>query len=425
MCIEQLVHSVGEFFKTAVACLCCLLIGGPVLIGVGVLFLSSDDPRDNFKKAVSAFDPKPLESWTGTFSDVKATVRRQSLSVAGFGPIPSVYTEATVPVSGNTDGSQLVVKVNINTVAPFTRRSPLHATRERWFSCSSSQCSGYSRKCDCQEKHEQFRNKCYSQGGQYTTQSSKCRLGEKCGYCKQEVYLSKLYLVAASDGKGGYRESTQYQSALYSFGHLSQGYEAVPQDKVQVQLYSEGDPFIALERETMGEGEFGVPNRTMGIACIVAGSLLLLLEIAVCVCVVCFCLKRKGSSSNDTSDPDTPQGDGSPYTYGQSQPPPPPGYAYGQPLPQQGYLYGQPPPPQQQGYPYGQPPPPQQGHTYGQPPPPQQGGYTYGKPPPQQGYTYGQPPPPQGGYTYGQPPPPQQQGHSYGQAPCPQPNPTV
>nr|5KMX_A Chain A, Structure of Trypanosoma congolense Insect Stage Antigen [Trypanosoma congolense IL3000]5KMX_B Chain B, Structure of Trypanosoma congolense Insect Stage Antigen [Trypanosoma congolense IL3000]5KMX_C Chain C, Structure of Trypanosoma congolense Insect Stage Antigen [Trypanosoma congolense IL3000]5KMX_D Chain D, Structure of Trypanosoma congolense Insect Stage Antigen [Trypanosoma congolense IL3000] len=227
---------------------------------------SSDEPRDDFKEAVNAFNPNPIEKWTGRFNTENASVRRRTLNVPGFKSIPTVYTEATLPLNKDVTDGRLTVVVNINTVQPFTRRTPLRVKREKWYTCSSSQCSGSSSKCDCHRKHDEFRNKCISEGGRYTTESSKCRLGEKCGYCKQNVYLATLYLVAGSVGGGMYRESDKYQSALYPFYDISQGYEPRQPSSVNVRLYSEGDPFIAFQQLTEGREEFGIPNRTVGAA---------------------------------------------------------------------------------------------------------------------------------------------------------------
>ncbi|ESL05179.1 hypothetical protein TRSC58_07191 [Trypanosoma rangeli SC58] len=253
--------------------------------------------------------------------------------------------------------------------------------------------------------------------GVFDAYPSWCRSGHKCGQCTTAIYLSRLYLVVQEVSKGHYAEDTALQSAKYAFGAMDNDYQPTMPSEVAVRLYSNKDPYIALQRETSGTGEFGPNPRTVGIILIVLGVLFLLLEVCVATAIICYCTRRNKTTSdaspNFSADNYQTAGADEAGHNIPSQSPPPQGYTYGQPPPPQGYTYGQPPPPPPQGYTYGQPPPPQ-GYTYGQPPPPPPQGYTYGQPPPPQGYTYGQPPPPPSqGYTYGQPPPPPPQGYTY------------
>ncbi|KAH8606893.1 hypothetical protein ERJ75_001448800 [Trypanosoma vivax] len=120
------------------------------------------------------------------------------------------------------------------------------------------------------------------------------------------------------------------------------GYSSRRGDTIEVRLYSDKDPLVALEHLTHGRGEFGLGNRTIGIAAIVFGSLLILLEICACAVMICFCMKRKESAGQASGEDNDEMG----YSPSNGCPPPAPG---GYP----GVTYGQPPPTQQPGFVYG------------------------------------------------------------------------
>nr|CCC52044.1 putative procyclic form surface glycoprotein [Trypanosoma vivax Y486] len=441
MCLMDLVESIDNCFKSAVACLCFLVIGGPVLIAIGVLFLRHDDGENEFKEALKAFNPESVSHWSGFINGHNASLRRGSLNVPGYSGVPTRYVTASV-VYPPVGAKNLRVEVDIRSVERFSRSVPLAVRSEKTYSCYSSDCDKYSSsKCRCTKENDKFRRKCEANGGKYSPTVTDCSLGHQCSTCTQRVYLNTVYLVAEDIGNGKFRESSRYASATHPMGSRS-GYSSRRGDTIEVRLYSDKDPLVALEHLTHGRGEFGLGNRTIGIAAIVFGSLLILLEICACAVMICFCMKRKESAGQASGEDNDEMGyspsNGCPppapggypgVTYGQPPPTQQPGFVYGQPLQTQqpGYGYGQPPPPQQPGYSYGQPPlPPPQQPGYGEPPPPQQPGYSYGQPPPPQqpGYSYGQPPPQQPGYSYGQPPP-QQPGYGYGQPPPPLTEPIV
>ncbi|ORC90506.1 procyclic form surface glycoprotein [Trypanosoma theileri] len=415
MCFD-IINAVGNCLKFVVSVVIFLLIGGPVLIIVGSVFLSQKDGRKEFKAAVNNFNPTPIQAWTGTINGYGATVKHVSLNVDNA---PSVFTEATVPL-GSAPASMLSFTVNINTVKEFTRTVYRRIIYIRFVECSMSSCSSTSRSCYCNTMVENFQANCNASGGNFTPTSPSCGVNSRCGTCAQYQYLSGLYLVATEISPGVYEEDFTLRSAIYDFSGMANIYQVSEPSSVVVRLYSDKDPFIALQRLTKGTGDFGVNRRTAGIIMIVVGSVLLLLEIGVCVALICYCVRRKSKPTNNSPGQPTTSNQGitdspgyvAPNDYGQPPAPLPQGYGYGQPpaaAAPQGYGYGQPPAPPQQGYGYGQPPvPPQQGYGYGQPPVPPQQGYGYGQPPAAaapQGYGYGQPQvPPQQGYVYGQPP---------------------
>ncbi|RNF06545.1 procyclic form surface glycoprotein [Trypanosoma rangeli] len=408
MCFDIL-GAVENLYKTVVAFACCLIIGGPALIIAGGILLNKGDGKKAFTEAVKEFDPTFINTWAGNINDAPITVRRESLNVEGVTGATSVFAEATIPVGNSRSSGMLSISVNVFNVTPFNRGAIFQITRKLNFDCSSTSC-GAGKSCHCDTEARNFQDKCSAMNGRLDAYPKWCRSGHKCGQCTVTLYLSRVYLVVQEVSKGKYAEDTTLQSAKYPFHATDNDYKPNVPSTVAVRLYSNKDPYIALQRETQGTGEFGPNPRTVGIVLIVLGVLFLLLEVCVATAIICYCMRRNKTTSdappNFSADNYQTSGVGGvDHNMPSQSPPPPQGYTYGQPPPPQGYTYGQPPPPQ--GYTYGQPPPPQ-GYTYGQPPPPQ--GYTYGQPPPPQGYTYGQPPPPQG-YTYGQPPPPQ--GYKY------------
>ncbi|PWV11318.1 Surface membrane protein [Trypanosoma cruzi] len=400
MCLFGIVDAVADFFKSVVACACCLIIGGPALIIAGSMLLNQQDLRKAFRDAVNEFDPTPMNDWTGTINNVPITVRRESLNVQGVDGATSVFAEAVVSVSQRSS-SRLQVSVNVRTVTPFIRMAPFRSIEKTSYTCSSRDCKSRL-NCQCNELLNSFMNQCVASGGKFVRTPGMCELDRTCGTCERTVYLRQLYLVVREVSNGKYAEDTNLRSAMYAFGDLDNDYQPGVPSTVTVRLYSSKDPYIALQRLTKGTNDLGLNPRTVGIVLIVLGCLFLLLEIGVCTALICYWMRRKKTSSG--APPYLAPASYGISTSGASGNAAPNFYA--QPAQQtgQGYTYGQAVPP---GYTYGQPP-------QGQPIPP---GYTYGQPP--QGYAYGQPVSPQGqhGYTYGQAPPPL---YAYGQPVSPQ-----
>ncbi|EKF32541.1 procyclic form surface glycoprotein, putative [Trypanosoma cruzi marinkellei] len=400
MCLFGIVDAVAGFFKSVVACACCLIIGGPALIIAGSMLLNQQDLRKAFSDDVKEFNPTPLNAWTGTINDVPITVRRESLNVQGVDGAISVFAEAVVSVPQRSS-SRFPVSVNVNTVASFVRKAPFRAIKKTSYTCTSSDCRSRL-NCRCNELLNSFMDQCMASGGRFVRTSGMCVLDRTCGTCERTVYLRRLYLVVSEVGNGKYVEDTKLRSAMYPFGDLDNDYQPGIPSTVTVRLYSSKDPYIALQRLTRGSNDLGVNPRTVGIVLIVLGCLFLLLEIGVCTALICYWTRRKKTSSGATPylapasygiSTSGVSGNAAPNSYGQPAQPTGQGYTYGQAVPP-GYTYGQPP--------QGQPIP--QVYAYGQPVSPQgQHGYTYGQAPPPL-YAYGQPVSPQG--QHGQAPPP-------------------
>ncbi|EKF32542.1 surface glycoprotein, putative [Trypanosoma cruzi marinkellei] len=401
MCLFGIVDAVEDFFKSVVACACCLIIGGPALIIAGSILVSQKPSSERIpvNDSPKIPDVTPMNLRTGTINDVPVTVRRESLNVKGVNGATSVFAEAVVPVP-QSSSSKFPVSVNVSTVAPFVRNAPFNIIRNSTYTCTSSDCRSRL-NCRCNELLNSFMDQCIASGGRFVRTSGMCVLDRTCGTCERTVYLRRLHLVVSEVGNGKYVEDTKLRSAMYPFGDLDNDYQPGIPSTVTVRLYSKKDSYTDQKLRIDDDTPFAT-TRTVGIVLIVLGCLFLLLEIGVCTALICYWRRRNRTSSN--SPPQMPVD--APVTPTAGGPDDAAPNFYGQPTQQtgQGYTYGQAVPP---GYTYGQPP-------QGQPIPP---GYTYGQPPQgQHDYTYGQAPPP----LYGQPVSPQgQHGDTYGHAPPP------
>ncbi|EAN81949.1 procyclic form surface glycoprotein, putative, partial [Trypanosoma cruzi] len=165
MCLFGIVDAVADFFKSVVACACCLIIGGPALIIAGSMLLNQQDLRKAFRDAVNEFDPTPMNDWTGTINNVPITVRRESLNVQGVDGATSVFAEAVVSVSQRSS-SRLQVSVNVRTVTPFIRMAPFRSIEKTSYTCSSRDCKSRL-NCQCNELLNSFMNQCVASGGKF------------------------------------------------------------------------------------------------------------------------------------------------------------------------------------------------------------------------------------------------------------------
>ncbi|ORC90508.1 procyclic form surface glycoprotein [Trypanosoma theileri] len=345
MCCFGKRNAVGDFLKTFVPCVCLILFGGVALIIVGSFLVRPDTSKSAYKAAVNDIDPTPIQAWSGTINGEPAYYFYDVLQVPFGDYVYSYFIEADVPLEVDPP-SMLSFTVNINTVQNFTRTVSRRITEERTIECSMSSCSSSSGSCSCYTAALDFQANCSASGGNFTPTSPSCGENSFCGTCAQYKYLSGLYLVASEISPGVYKEDSTLRSAIYDFGELANIYQVSEPSSVVVRLYSDKDPFIALQRLNHGVAPFGAPRRTAGIVMIVFGSVILLLEIGACVALICYCVRRNNKPTNNSFDVPTTSNQGitdspgytGPTGYGQP-PQQPQGYGYG-PAPVQGYLPG-------------------------------------------------------------------------------------
>ncbi|ESL05362.1 surface glycoprotein [Trypanosoma rangeli SC58] len=331
-----------DYFLIVAGC-ACLIFGGPALIIAGSIFIKKDDGRNGYNEAVGNFDPAFINAWTGTINGMQTVVRRESLDVNGASSAMSVFVEAVIPVLDPTL-TTLLFLVNVSTVTPFIREANFQVGKLSKFSCNRhTWMRAKSRSCSYELRN--FEDKCKALKGVFDGSPSSCETDHICAECITNAYLSRLYLVAQEVSKGNYTEDTTLRSAKYDFDDLDNDYQlSVPSDVV-VRLYSNKDPYIALQQATRGTGEFGLNPRTIGIVLIVLGIAFLLLEVCSVMGIICYCMRQKndppgGPSQIQDDAPPTTNTPGNVPLYSDGQQPP--GHTNEEP-PAQGYVYGQAP----------------------------------------------------------------------------------
>jgi hypothetical protein len=423
----ELLRAMDTMARIILGILCCLLCGGPILIIVGIVLLTSDNARQgdiaDYTTAVDKYqsnDFKTLSTASMSINYLSMARRLMDVEVQGnLEGVPNathyVFVRPNVQeVSNQTYQLQYAAATGstseLNFVIPWFKKT------NRQLRCARDQCtddcSSSNYKCDSSEMND------YCSGefmGTYVDDDGTCYAGDICGTCTFNGLLSSACLVIKLDGTAA--TPSNLVSCYYPF----QDHEySSTSTSATFEVMSEDDPFIALQRITDGKNDFGITEaqqKNAGLVCLIVGIIL-----TVCVGVGLFFFMRHhnnnqqeqgGYGQNQQQGPHGPHG----FNQGQQMQP-----VTGQPVGQQqgpgGYGNQQGYPPQQGGYNQGPPvsyPPQQQQGGYSpanqQYPPPQGGGYPPMQQQPPQGYNsqYNQPPPSQGGY--GQQP--QYQGKQY------------
>jgi hypothetical protein len=414
-----------QAIKGLMICVCILIFGGPILFIIGIVTLAAPNTREadltEYNNAVKAFDSSVISNaWTsGTIGGQPFTLQSPAITFSGtqtgIEAATSRFAEATISSAVSS------VSYNVASVTSFSRTVTPSLTRTTSMTCTSSICTGSGSNCRCYLNQMNVRCKQIAANGNVVNVPSVCDKGQSCGQCQFQAYL-RVYSAVEAGGA----ESPSLQSAFYPFSADAQSYSGGTSSPAtfSARLYSSKDPFIAAQRITKGDMDFGITaeqQRAMGIALMVVG---LIMTVAVCggLYLLYTCTKKKDDVPQQQQQGGSlfsvaPQpGYQSQPGYGQAQPgygQAQPGFAQPQPLyveelpsqnfqqqpgyaqPQPGYGqpgYGQPQPG------YGQPQPGYGQPGYGQPQP------GYGQPgyaQPQPGY--GQPQPGYGQPGYGQP----------------------
>ena len=119
-----------------------------------------------------------------------------------------------------------------------------------------------------------------------------------CGQCRYAIYLSEYCVVVdvepikgGADPRYAYNQSTRYGSCFYPFGQNDQLFHTrhTP-TSVNYTVRQSNDPFIALQRLTEGDMNFGATSedkQNTGFVLIILGSILILCTLIGCFCVYC------------------------------------------------------------------------------------------------------------------------------------------
>jgi hypothetical protein len=260
-----------------------LVVVGPVLMITGVVVLTMENKRTT---AVREFNDDAL-----SYSLIDGRILADTdMQMAGH-ELTKRFID--IPLSGSTEdvnpaqhyifsrsgiarpvADQYTVIVNTPNLPPqfVTYAIPNRRNIDRKLRCDaprcSEDCSSSVYKCGGTRMREYCRN---AFGGSYDDASGSCSTGEVCGTCSFTGTLSRACVVMGVTENGIVRPSTQ-TSCYYPFDE----HEYLPSaSTATIEVMSERDPFITLERLTKGSGDFGMTKgrqRKIGIALLIAGA---------------------------------------------------------------------------------------------------------------------------------------------------------
>jgi hypothetical protein len=380
-------------FRAALGCLCCLLLGGPIMIIVGIVMVSAPNNRESqvqaYNNAIASFNTNVFSGWSGTIANTQAQQATMSITVqgnmeginpgessvmtAGVSTQPNSVTFAFDQLSESFSSSPGYVNANVNYISCSSA-----------YSTANQYCSSSSMQSKCRSQYGS--GAIYSGGGCYQSSGS-------CGYCSYNTYLQSFCVVVTqSANNGDWQQSSNMRSCQYPFSSSSyQNYGSSSVSTIPFRVYSSSDPYLVLQQQTEGTNNFGLTRAqqtSIGLG-LAAGGGVLTAFVIFGIVVIARMISGRQTSAPPSAAPALPMHDdpfGVPlqpaFAYGQQGGFPRPGYAQQQQYSPPTQAYGQPQPVYQPQY--GQPQP-----QYGQPQPP------YGQPQPQ----YGQPQP-----LYNQPP---------------------
>ena len=340
------VRQAGRMAQCLCGCLFCLICGGPILFIVGIVIIASPNTREDdikeYNTAVGAYSLTASNDWSGgTISSSTISLTTQTVVIKGndddVDPASSRYATASVSSPPSS------VSYAITSITPFTRSVTYSQSRTQSGDCQRSDCySGTGVSCP---------------SGATWTGPSHCDRGT-CGTCYYTAYVS-TYCVAVE--KTGATWAYVADKCFYKNDAI---YQSTNPSSVEFQVRQKGDPYIALQRITEGDDDFGITRGQQtgtGIALMVIGCIMI-----AAVCVVAFIvykLVKKFIVKDDEPQQQAPEqqqyynnnnNNNNAGGYGQSPPP----ASYGQPVQQPaGGGYGQPPPQQQPAPYYAQPAP--------------------------------------------------------------------
>lgn len=288
------IRTAGNLAKAVAGCLCCLILAGPILIIVGIVLLAVKNTREDdvasYNQAVTAYDGTEVGSW------VPGIVNLTSSS--GSGPL-TLYTNQPVIVEGNTEGvntgysnvlrgnleprsvsgSYHTVSFSLTSVPKFEQSVPISIIKTSTPWCSDARGCTTTRMGDiCRGDHGPeavWRRK----------SSGSCSKSGSCGTCEYPAYLSTYCVVISS--RPPYGPDPTLKSCFYPFDSTSQSQKYARSDRndlFEVQVRKADDPFIALQRITKGDENFGLTagqQRGIAFGCLSLGVIFVLTSIGV------------------------------------------------------------------------------------------------------------------------------------------------
>ena len=277
--------------------LCCMLCGGPICLIIGIVLLASDNNREDnvneYNSVVASYNTAPITSWVPASVGVNSfSLFNQAVTV--YGNLQDVQP-ATSRILSTQGGPSNTASYSLTNVAPFARSG---ITQSRWF-LSTAYCDN-SWGCS----NSAMNNYCVANFGPSASFNSGgyCSGRGNCGQCRYAAYLSEYCVVVDSEPTTGntYQQSARYGSCFYPFGQNDQLFRTSssgPFTSIYYTVRQSNDPFIALQRLTEGEMDFGTlreDERNAGIALVVVGSIII-----VCMIIGGICVYRHVSRTKD------------------------------------------------------------------------------------------------------------------------------
>ena len=293
---------------TRVACGCaiflCLL--WPSLLAAGIVLMNTANPREEQLAS--------LGTLSAGYSDARTAMQRTTATTASGVPLDIEFDDSAVV--GTSERSQFFQSLrrvpipenngpNLGTVSvtltyqgrPFVVQSPpVELTRpaSKNIECtigSSSVCG--TRSCctpsAMQSKCLTVRHPSSSSAINFVATEATCFLGETCGKCEYNQFISSVCFVLVWDSALGWVRDTTKNSCLFPFDLEGQLY-ADPNEGANIFLRLSNDPFIIMQELTSGTmtlAETKTMERSGGRGMLLCGILVLVMLMALIGVVHC------------------------------------------------------------------------------------------------------------------------------------------
>ncbi|KAJ3013231.1 hypothetical protein HKX48_005860 [Thoreauomyces humboldtii] len=310
--LRELSHKI----RTAV---CCICFAGPVLVIVGIIFLTSaaSDSRgheiNQYNAAINAWmgtDSIPFSRSSFVVSGVPLDMRSPQgnpaldgdSSVEQFVPYVAVADSSTGQVSRQSSGQYSITVLDASG-SPSIMSVNIPGTQTSIVTKQTMNCRlGQAGECPGATTSSSYKNCIARPFCSSTCASLNGQLNTATGSCSVPMYLASVCLrvdrnmggqytvdtsSSISPNVGCYYENNGFQPGVYTNGF------APTSMLTKFEIRSDDDPLIALSKITSGSYTFGLTKAskiTIGIVLLVLGIL-----ITLCVCAgVAFALNRLG-----------------------------------------------------------------------------------------------------------------------------------
>jgi hypothetical protein len=271
----------GAFRVVGYILACCILLGFVLLVIGIVLYFAPDYVVNEISEYNDAVETFNLSfSWNGTITGTTATMTDAPVPVKGYlvGVASGVSRFAEVVIANTTDSITFVFQ---QLVAPINRSLSRQMTMHAPLTCDLSSCNSTYMSAKCAAEYR----------GSYAAPTGDCLYGSMCGMCDYTGFIQSFCAVVDRVNETAWRDSATYETCEYPFSSGSQIYGVEPLAAVPVRLYDSGDPYIALQRITLGSNVLTQPPQVSGTGTvlIVVGVMFVVMLITVLLCMTKKC----------------------------------------------------------------------------------------------------------------------------------------